>query len=247
MTIETAELPRGKLLLGDCIQAMKAIPDASVDLVLTDPPFSSGTRREASKGLRKSMNRGMDDAKWFGSDSLTTNGFLFLMRMCALEWARVLKPGGHILCFIDWRMASTLADAIESADLRKAGMLVWDKTFFGMGSCFRNQHEFILHFTKGVGAPPLRKDVGNVIPCKPIRKGDHPTEKPDELLGKLISVVCPEDGLVLDPFFGSGSAAVAAISRGRRFVGVERERGYFDIAKRRLEKLAEQSATNDAP
>ena len=53
--------------------------------------------------------------------------------------------------------------AIESSDLRHAGLLVWDKTYFGMGSCFRNQHELVLHFTKGQGWKPQRSDVANVI------------------------------------------------------------------------------------
>ena len=225
------------LHLGDCLDIMQGLPAGVVDLVLTDPPFSSGTRREAAKGIRKSMNRATADAEWFGSDSLTTNGFVFLLRSCALEWHRMLKPGAHVLCFIDWRMEAGLADAIESADLRRAGLLVWDKTYFGMGSCFRNQHELILHFTKGVGSPPLRRDVGNVLQAKPIRNGRHPTEKPDDLLGPLIEVTCPEGGIVLDCFFGSGSTGVAAIKRHRRFIGIEREKPYFDMATSSIRDL----------
>jgi site-specific DNA-methyltransferase (adenine-specific) len=224
--------------LGDCLQEMRKIETASVDVVLTDPPFSSGTRREAAKGLRKSMNRGVEDAAWFGSDSLTTNGFLFLVRSCAIEWQRVLKPSGHVLCFIDWRMMASCADAIESADLRKAGLLVWDKTYFGMGSCFRNQHEMVLHFTKGVGSAPLRRDVGNVLGFKPIRNGDHPTEKPVDLLETLLSVVCPRDGVVLDPFMGSGATGVAAVNTGRRFIGIERDPEYHALATKRIEASA---------
>lgn len=239
LTIGAAEI-----YLGDCLQTMESLPESCVDLVLTDPPFSSGTRREAAKGIRKSMNRTTDDAAWFGSDSLTTNGFLFLLRSCALEWHRLLKPGGHVLCFIDWRMEATLADAIESADLRRAGLIVWDKTFFGMGSCFRNQHELILHFTKGVGSPPLRRDVGNVIQAKPIRGGRHPTEKPDDLLGRLIEVACPSDGVVLDSFFGSGSTGIAAVKRHRGFIGIERERPYFDMAAESLRALQAISSPN---
>jgi site-specific DNA-methyltransferase (adenine-specific) len=151
-----------------------------------------------------------------------------------MEWHRLLKPGGHVLCFIDWRMMATLGDAIESADLRRSGLLVWDKTYFGMGSCFRNQHELILHFTKGVGTPPLRKDTGNVLSFKPIRQGTHPTEKPVDLLARLINTVCPVGGVVLDPFFGSGSTGQAAIATMRQFIGCERERQYFDRAEARL-------------
>lgn len=226
-----------RLFQGDCVLAMGNIESNSVDMVLTDPPFSSGTRRESAKGVRKSMNRATKDAEWFGSDSLTTNGFLFLMRCCAIEWQRVLKPGGHALCFIDWRMMATCADAIESADLRKTGLLVWDKTYFGMGAYFRNQHELILHFTKGVGTPPLRRDVGNVLSCKPVRNGPHPTQKPVELLSRLVETICPIGGLVLDPFFGSCSTGEAALSNGRRFVGCERETGYFEDGVTKMGKV----------
>lgn len=222
-----------ELVQDDCLTAMRELPDACIDLVLTDPPFSSGTRREASKGLRKNaMIR--SDARWFGSDAMTTRGFSKLMRECALEWHRLLKPGAHVLVFIDFRMEATLGDTIETADLRKAGRVIWAKTHFGMGRDFRHQHEGILHFTKGVGTEPLRRDVGDIISCAPIRKGDHPTQKPLPLLDTLLSVLCPVGGLVLDPFFGSGSTAVAAVASRRRFVGSEREAEYFDAAVRRV-------------
>lgn len=223
-----------EIIKGDCLEVMRGMADASVDAVVTDPPYSSGTRREAQKGIRKSMNRGTDDEKWFGSDSLTTNGFVWLMRSCAVEWNRVLKPCGHALVFIDWRMYPAMAGAIESADLRNSNLLVWDKTYFGMGSCFRNQHELVAHFTKGV-AVPQRRDVGNVLSFKPIRHGDHPTEKPIDLMRKLVSVVTPPGGIVLDPFAGSGSTGAACMMEGFRFVGIELNQEYCEIARKRIE------------
>jgi DNA modification methylase len=223
-----------RLNRGDCLDVMRSLADKSIDAVVTDPPYSSGTRREGAKGLRKSMTRGVEDTAWFGTDSLTTNGFVWLMRTCAVEWQRLLKPGGHVLCFIDWRMMPALAGAIESADLRHAGLLIWDKTYFGMGSCFRNQHEMILHFTKGVGSPPRRRDVGNVLSFKPIRHGGHPTEKPLDLMGALISVVASQGETVLDPFAGSGSTLVAARNLGCSSIGIEREAEYIAGIERRL-------------
>ena len=224
----------------DCLEGMRQIEDKSIDLILTDPPYSSGTRKEGSKGIRKSMNRGTDDEDWFAGDCLTTNGFVWLMRQCALEWKRVLKNGGSILCFIDWRMYPALSGAIESADLRHHGLIVWNKTFFGMGTCFRNQHEVILHFTNNIAIEAQRHDIGNVISCPPIRNGDHPTEKPEELLETLLSVVCPGDGVILDPFLGSGTSAVAAIHTSRQFIGFEKEKTYFDAAQIRIKKAQEQ-------
>jgi site-specific DNA-methyltransferase (adenine-specific) len=223
------------IIQGDVLEVLRSLPSASVDAVVTDPPYSSGTRREGAKGVRKAMTRGAEDAEWFGTDSLTTNGFVWLMRECAVHWQRLLKPGGHVLAFIDWRMMPALAGAIESADLRHAGLLVWDKTHFGMGSCFRNQHELVLHFTKGVGSEPRRRDIANVLSFRPVRDGDHPTQKPVELMRTLISVVASPGETILDPFAGSGSTLVAAMHQGCSGIGIEREQNYVDLARRRIE------------
>lgn len=220
--------------LGDTLQTMRAMEAEQFDAVLTDPPFSSGTRKEGSKGLRKSMNRGTEDAEWFGTDSLTTTGFVWLMRECALEWRRLLRPGGHILCFIDWRMMPALSGAIESADLRHVGVLVWDKTYFGMGACFRNQHEIVLHFTKGQGAEPQRRDRGNVLRYKPIRDGLHETEKPVSLLVDLLTTIVPPGGRVLDSYCGSGSTLEAARDCGLEAVGIDNEEIHCATAADRI-------------
>jgi len=222
------------IICGDTLTELRKLPEESVDAVITDPPYSSGTRKEGAKGLRKSMKRGTDDGVWFSSDSMTVLGFSWLMRESAIEWKRLLKPGGHVLCFIDWRMYPHLAGAIESSDLRHVGVLVWDKTYFGMGAYFRNQHEFILHFSKGRGTDPIRRDVGNVLACPPIRNGSHPTEKPVDLMATLISVLVPPRGIILDPFMGGGSTGVAAIRLGREFIGIELNEKYCEMARKRI-------------
>lgn len=222
------------IICGDALTELRKLPDESVDAVITDPPYSSGTRKEGGKGLRKSMKRGIDDGIWFSSDSMTVLGFSWLMRESAIEWKRILKPGGHILCFIDWRMYPHLAGAIESADLRHVGVLIWDKTYFGMGAYFRNQHEFILHFSKGRGANPIRRDVGNVLSYAPIRNGEHPTEKPVDLMATLVSVLVPPRGVVLDPFAGSGTTGIAAVRLGREFIGIDLNPQYCEMAKQRI-------------
>lgn len=220
------------IINGDCLEEIMKMPDGSVDALVTDPPFSSGTR-EANKTMRNSMIRS-DDAKWFGSDNMSTDGFGYLIRSCAKEWRRILKDGGTALVFIDWRMQAIVSSAIESADLRKIGLIVWNKTFFGMGSGFRNQHELVLHFSKNKPSPVNRKDCGNVIDCKPIRGGVHPTEKPVELLSRMIDVVTRSGETVVDPFMGSGSTGVACVQLGRKFIGIEREAEYCDIARTRI-------------
>lgn len=219
---------------GDAFELLSSLNKDSVDVILTDPPFSSGGRREAARSVRKSMVRSVEDNDWIAGDGMSTSGFVWTMREIGRQARRVLKPGGHLLSFIDWRMASPLAAALESADLRQHPTLVWDKTYFGMGALFRNQYELIVHTTKGNPSPPLRRDVGNVLPCKPIRGGEHPTEKPVDLLSTLLSVTCPPGGLVVDPFMGVGSTGLAALRRGCRFAGSELSAEFFAIAQTRL-------------
>jgi site-specific DNA-methyltransferase (adenine-specific) len=223
-----------QLHLGDCLEVMESLPDKSVTTVLTDPPYSSGGRRENSRSLRKSMTRAVEDEDWIRGDAMSTNGFVYLLRQCGVQWRRVLSEGGHVLSFIDWRMAAHLAAALESADLRQHPMLVWDKQRLGMGAIFRNQHEFIVHMSAGTPTAPQRRDVANVLRFPPVRDGDHPTEKPDALLKTLLSVVSGPGSVVLDPFAGSGSTLSAAKELGHRAIGIEADERYAEVAAERL-------------
>ena len=219
---------------GDAVEALASLEDQSVDTVLTDPPFSSGGRRENSRSLRKSMTRAMEDEDWIRGDAMSTSGFVYLLRSCGIQWRRILKPGGHVLSFIDWRMWGNLAAALESADLRQHPLLVWDKGRMGMGSIFRNQHELIVHMTAGTPTPAQRRDTPNVLTYKPVRAGDHPTEKPGPLLERLLEVTTPPSSTVLDPFAGSGSSLYAARALGHRAVGVEADERYCELIATRL-------------
>ncbi|MFJ4038228.1 DNA-methyltransferase [Microbacterium sp. NPDC090007] len=220
--------------LGDCLEVMASLADRSITTVLTDPPYSSGGRRENARSIRKSMNRGVEDDDWIRGDAMSTNGFVYLLRECGVQWRRLLNEGGHVLSFIDWRMASHLAAALESADLRQHPTLVWDKNRLGMGAVFRNQHEFIVHMSAGTPSAPQRRDVANVLRFPTVRDGEHPTEKPDALLKTLLSVVAGEGSTVLDPFAGSGSTLLAAKELGHKAIGIEADERYAEVAARRV-------------
>lgn len=224
-----------QLYLGDCLDVLPTIDRGSVDAVVTDPPYSSGNRREGSKGLRKSMNRTTGDDDWFGTDSLTTPGFCWMMRAVATQSKRLLCRGGHFLTFIDWRMSASLAAAIESADMRLLGLLVWDKVGFGMGAYFRNQHELILHFSHGRTRPVFRHDMPNVLRHSRFDGDDHDTQKPQTLIEDLVTVVTGDGEIVGDWFMGSGTTGVACVRTGRRFMGIEIDPNYFEIAVKRIE------------
>lgn len=226
------------IYLGDCLEVMDSLEDGSITTVLTDPPYSSGGRRENSRSIRKSMTRSVEDDDWIRGDAMSTHGLVYLLRACGVRWRRLLHDGGHVLSFIDWRMAGHLAAALESADLRQHPMLVWDKDRLGMGAIFRNQHEFIVHMSAGNPTPPSRRDVPNVLRFAPVRDGEHPTEKPDLLLRTLLSVVCGPGSVILDPFAGSGSSLIAARAEGHRAIGIEADERYAEVAAKRASQQA---------
>ena len=236
---ETLRIGPATLMLGDAVERMREIPDGSVDLVLTDLPYCSGATREAGRTSFSKKMVWRRDARWFGSDAMGTPAFVILSRLCALEWQRLLRPGGSVLAFIDKRMDGTLRAAIESADLHFVNEIIWDKVDFTLGSHFRLQHEKVLHLSKGKAVPPLRRDIGDVIQAKsiPSSRRLHPTEKPALLLDTLLDVVGPADGTVLDCFAGSFSTVAVAVAKGRRAIGIERDSAFFDIGHQRIEAL----------
>lgn len=220
------------LYLGDCLEILPTLP--KVDAVITDPPFSSGARTDAGKSVRGSMLRGakwQDD--WFSHDNMATHGFLTLMRMLGRAIIENCNVGAKTHWFIDWRMYPNLYGALESCGWIVKNVIVWDKKHFGMGTNYRNQHEFILYAEKG-GAEFPSHSTGNVIQCSRIETENHPTEKPVELIQKLITASCTNDDVVFDPFMGSGTTGVACANLGRKFIGIEIEPKYFDIACERI-------------
>lgn len=226
------------IIQGDCIEELKKLPSNSIDSVVTDPPYCSGGFNESQKmqatgqGLR-SETRKRDG--WFICDNMTTGGLVWLLRAVSVEAFRVLKEGGSFCVFADWRMYPQLAPALESSGFRLRNMIVWNKGSMGLGTGFRPQHEIIIHLTKGKTKFYDRK-TGNVITEKRVSatKRLHQTEKPVNLLSKLIRVTTPPGGTVLDPFAGSGTTGVAAKQEGFDFILIERDPEYIEIARERL-------------
>lgn len=227
------------LYLGDCLGVLEDIEECHA--IIMDPPYSSGARTTAQLRGRGGMSR---KEEWkdnpLPNDRLSVTGFTWLMRQVGLEAERILVAGGSLLSFIDWRQYPTLYGCIESCNLQIINMVVWDKEVFGMGNGFRNQHELILHASKGT--PRIfDRSVPNVIGSKRIATSDlHPTEKPIALIEDLVRVCVDVNEVVLDPFMGSGTAGVACLKNGRKFIGIEMDESYFDVACERMRKCYAQ-------
>lgn len=221
---------------GDCRDVLPGLADGSVDMVLTDPPYASGARRDADRQVRGSMLREFADADWFSHDAMTTWGFSWFLRGALTELRRVLVPGAHLYVFTDWRQQPNVYGMLEATGYRVNHSLVWDKQHYGMGSFWRNQHEHIVFASHGTGSPMLNRGMGSVLRCAGVRseKRSHPTEKPEALLRHILAAVPGER--VIDPFMGSGSTLCAAKQSGRSASGIEVEERYCEIAAKRLQQ-----------
>jgi DNA modification methylase len=227
---------------GDALDVLPHLP--LFDSVVTDPPYASGGRTEASRpgGGGTVSHRQMENgvargARWAAkpleNDQMTTTGFVWLLRAIAQGCRPLLPDGGSFLSFIDWRQWPNLVGALETCNYRVQGMVVWDKGSMGLGNGFRSQHELICHASKGV--PTVHdRGVGNVIRSPRVEPDDHPSPKPVGLVARLIDVVTPPGGTVLDPFMGAGATLRAAADTGRRAIGIEVEERYCEVAAKRL-------------
>lgn len=258
---------RVTLFEGDCDKLLKHLPDESVDLIITSPPYC----------MRKAYENPNDDINTFSQQH----------KKIFPELYRVLKCGGSICWQVGYHVSDRCVIPLDyliyeifttqSSELQYPLILrnriIW--TFgHGLNSTkrFSGRHETILWFTKGdhftfnlddIRVPqkypgkrsyhgpnrgrfsgnPLGKNPSDVwdipnVKAKHIEKTDHPCQFPVAIPQRLIKGLAPDNGLVLDPFMGSGTTGVAAVIEGRRFVGAEIQKEYFAISSTRINETA---------
>lgn len=239
------------LLQGDCLELMKDIPDGSVDMVLADPPYSSGglfagdrKARTCTKYCDSDYN-GAARFQNFSGDNMDQRSFTEFMRMVLNKCRQKSKAESVCAVFVDWRNIAAMIDAVQAAGWVYRGIAVWNKcNARNIPGRYRQDCEFVVWGTNG----PKSVDWNPGFTALPgfyteksvsTKRKHHQTEKPVELLEKLLAI-CPDSGTALDPFMGSGSTGVACVNTGRNFIGMELDPGYFETAKRRIEEAQEQ-------
>lgn len=245
---------RYKIIRGESLAAMREMESASVDAIITDPPYSSGgfTRGDRMSGTsNKYVNTDTEiDRPDFAGDNRDQRGFLMWCALWMSEALRIAKPGSPIVVFTDWRQLAVTTDAIQVGGWVWRGIVPWDKTEGvrpRIGG-FRSQCEYAVWGSAGALEP--RKDVGalpGVIRCS-VKQADkhHITGKPTEVMRDLVRVAPPQ-GVVLDPFAGSGTTIVAALHEGRRGIGIELTEAYAKIAEDRCRAAVTGEAWQGAP
>ena len=224
------EIGEHRLLCGDSTdsdQVAKLMNGEKADLLLTDPPYSSGGSQESGKTSGSIGARGGHTIK---NDNLSTRGYRLLM----LDVLALCSDVHSIFIFCDWKMWIETFDISERSGFRVRNMIVWDKIQMGMGMPFRNQHELCLFASKiagkiGDGATP------NVLQHKRDREAEHKTPKPIQLLADLLKQI--ESVNVFDPFLGGGSTMVAAHQLKRKCYGMELDPKYCQVIIDRMTKL----------
>lgn len=223
------ELEGIALYHGDCREILPALGECpSVDLLLTDPPY--GQAYSGRYGQHAIAGDGREEA-------------VPLFTAAAGAWAPLLHEDAHTLVFASPALWPGFLEICDSFTARR-GVLIWHKGRGGMGdtACsYAPDYEVILHGSRSRRRAIAGKRDGAVVlgfPPPPSRRRTHPTEKPVALLEYLVERHCPPDGLVLDPFAGSGASLVAAQLTGRRAIGVELEERYCEAAAERLSAIA---------
>lgn len=230
-----------EIIHGDCLDVMRGMPDASVDAIVTDPPYSSGGafRGDRTGGTGVKYVHGLSRAERpeFAGDNRDQRAYAFWSTLWLSECLRIAKPGAPICVFSDWRQLPTTTDMLQSGGWVWRGIVTWDKGGFTFATAgrFRPQVEFVVWGSSG--AMPVREGApvfpGHYSIPNPTNDKRHIAGKPVELM-RALARVCPDHGVIFDPFAGSGTTGVAALKEGRRFLGIEREAAYVEIARKRI-------------
>ena len=234
------------LYRGDCLEVFKFLPEHSVDLIWTDPPYgnsnnvndlNSARAKVQGRAVKPIANDGLPEMK------VVVEGML----LAAVGLLKADYNGVCVCCSggggAKGPLFAWLANRLDCQGLQFFHSVIWNKINPGLGWRYRRQHEMVMvAHTKG--ARILWRDpkqaAGNVMSYTAPHRRAHPNEKPLALVRKFLELHASPGDLVLDPFMGSGTTGVAALELGLKFVGVELDPEHFDVACGRIGRAADQ-------
>jgi site-specific DNA-methyltransferase (adenine-specific) len=216
----------------DAIAFLQSLAVDSVDVIVTDPAYS-GMNQKLKLGSGKIIGRykdaGQQGAKWFEEFHDTEENYKAFLEQCY----RVMKKDRHIYLMFDSYSMLTLAPIVRQV-FEVKNILCWDKANIGLGHYFRRRHEFIVFASKGK-RPLNSKSIPDVWKVKRVVNSGYPTQKPTEVFELMLKGSALKDFVVCDPFLGSGSAAIAAMKAGCKFLGCDISSKSMEYSKDRIE------------
>ena len=223
-----------KVINGNAIEFMKKLKDESIDLVVTDPPYPT-TKRGGTGN-----SGGMCKKKEFSSGKVFKHNDIKPIEYIP-EFYRILKDGSHCYIMTNHVNLYEIMTVAKESGFHFIKSLIWNKGNKIMGQAYMSQFEYILFFRKGKFKKINKCGTADIlnIPNKKTKdengKNIHDTEKPVELMKILIENSTQEEELVLDPFVGVGSTAIACKELNRLFIGTELDENYYNIAINRID------------
>lgn len=241
--IDVDNINKFMLINGDCFEALKKIPDSSIDLILTDPPYNIAKYSTGNIKFDWRSDINNDLAEWDLNElepkSLVSefkrvlspkgNIFIFCSYNLIGEYHKAFDPEFDTFQFMVWHKTNPVPNFRKSSFLNSCELIVscWNK---GHTWNFTNQKDMHNFIESGIcmGKERIKDENGKNI---------HPTQKPVSVLKKIIEIASNKNDIVLDCFNGVGSTGDAALSLDRRYIGVEIDRQYFHETKKRLSKF----------
>lgn len=221
---------------GNCMDIMKDIPNESVDLIVTDPPYKTTSRGSSGNSggmLKKEINK--------KGDVFTHNNIS--CKEYAPEYYRILKDGSHCYIMTNHTNLIEMLNTFTSVGFHFIKSLIWDKGNKIMGRFYMSQFEYILFFRKGKGVKINNCGTPDIlrVPNKKTKDENgnnlHDTEKPVELMEIIIQNSSKENDIVVDTFMGINATGVACKRNNRNFIGIELDENYFNISKERISNI----------
>mgnify|MGYP001568393488 FL=1 len=255
-------MKKNQLYLGDCIEVMtNQIEKESVDLVFADPPYNLSGNGLHWKGNKTGGDWYMVNEEW---DRMSAPEYLLFTRKWIGGAYRVLRDGGSIYISCTFHNISEVMIVLKQLDFKINNIITWQKTNAMPNMTrrvFTHSTEFVVWAVKGKkwifnyeelrkmnpdkqkdGSLKQMRDVWQlplVQGKERIRGKDnraiHPTQKPEEMLRRIILASSNKGDIVLDPFLGSGTTTVVAKKLGRNWIGIEKDKKYFKVAENRMQ------------
>ena len=223
MQIEELE---NKIINADCMDILKQLPDKSIDLVLTDPPY--GMSYQSSRRTEKYEKIENDDnLEW--------------LPIWVKEIKRITKEDAMLYIFCSWHNIEKFKTELEK-EFKIKNILIWNKNNFGSGDLFGDyapKYENII-FINPRNKNLNGKRISNVLDFAKVSNDLHPTQKPISLFSCFIEKSTNENDIVLDCFSGSGTTAIACSELKRNFICIEKDKQYYEMSVRRLEEYNRQ-------
>ncbi|MEE4155081.1 MAG: site-specific DNA-methyltransferase [Erythrobacter sp.] len=249
------DLPIGQILSGDCIEAMRSLPSASIDCVFADPPYNL----QLGGDLNRPDGSGVDAVTDHWDQFESFKAYDEFTRAWLGEARRILKPDGSLWVIGSYHNIYRVGAALQDLGFWILNDIIWRKTnpmpnF--KGTRFTNAHETLIWASMGEKAryhfnyramktlnDELQMRSDWVLPIcsgaerlKENGRKAHPTQKPEALLYRVLLATTEKGDVVLDPFFGTGTTGAVAKRLGREWIGCEREDFYREVATKRIAK-----------